>query len=389
MPRIRIERLRGEAALEHTFPLLTYAFRNSPPLPTGEDRKQTLRYMQSATASVLFEDDVAVACSISTPMEQNVRGRMMSANGVWGVAVHPNARRKGYARRTLLHMMAADRENGRALSMLYAFRESFYDRLGYALFPQPRQAVFSPAGLAPLLRRELGGRIILLTTADAHASYDAYLRQRLPQAHGMGLFQVESRAPKPGQENWLALAQANGDTIGVMTYNIKSNQDLTVHSFFYDNSQGKYLLLEWLARHIDQVATVKVTLPPFEQPETWLPDLDISLNALEPPLGRVLDIDGLAGLPSGPGAFTARIIDAQCPWNEGTYRFESVDGTLSITPAEIADCELHINALAALIYGTQDPGDFDFRGWGQPSAATQAIMSGMFPRTLPYLHIRF
>lgn len=161
MPRIRIERLRGEAALEHTFPLLTYAFRNSPPLPTGEDRKQTLRYMQSATASVLFEDDVAVACSISTPMEQNVRDRMMSANGVWGVAVHPNARRKGYAHRTLLHMMAADREDGRSLSMLYAFRESFYDRLGYALFPQPRQAVFSPAGLAPLLRRELGGRIIL------------------------------------------------------------------------------------------------------------------------------------------------------------------------------------------------------------------------------------
>ena len=389
MPQISIERLRGEEALNHIFPLLTYAFWNTPPLPSGEDREQTLSYMESATASVLFEDGVAVACSVSSPMEQNVRGRPVLANGVWGVAAHPSARRKGYARQTLLDMMANDREQGRTLSLLYAFRESFYDRLGYALFPQPRQAVFSPAGLAPLLRRELGGRVIMLSTTEGHASYDAYLRQRLPQMHGMGLFQVESRAPRQGQESWLALAQANGDTIGVMTYNIRSTQDLTVHSFFYDTNQAKYLLLEWLARHIDQVETIKMTLAPFEQPGTWLPDLNISLTALEPPLGRVLDIGGLAGLPAGPGKFSARILDAQCPWNEGTYRFESVDGALSVTPAENADCDLHINALAALIYGTQDPGDFEFRGWGQPSAETRAVMSAMFPRALPYLHIKF
>ena len=389
MPQVRIERLHGEEALNPIFPLLTYAFWNTPPLPSTEDREQTLSYMESAAASVLFEDGVAVACSVSSPMEQNVRGRLMLSNGVWGVAAHPSARRRGYARQTMLHLMAADRENGRALSLLYAFRESFYERLGYAMFPQPRQASFSPANLAPLLRREMNGRVVLLTTSDGHASYNAYLRQRQQHMHGMGLFQVDSRAPRQGQENWLALAQSHGDTIGVMTYNIKSNQDLTVHSFFYDNSLGKYLLLEWLARHVDQVQTIRMTLAPFEHPETWLADLDMSLSSLEPPLGRVLDVTGLEGLPVGPGEFSARIVDPQCPWNEGIYRFESVDGALHITSAEHADCELRINALAALIYGTHDPGDFAFRGWGEPSAATQAAMLSMFPRALPYLHIKF
>ena len=95
MPQVRIERLHGEEALNHIFPLLTYAFWNTPPLPSTEDREQTLSYMESAAASVLFEDGVAVACSVSSPMEQNVRGRLMLSNGVWGVAAHPSARRRG------------------------------------------------------------------------------------------------------------------------------------------------------------------------------------------------------------------------------------------------------------------------------------------------------
>jgi hypothetical protein len=45
--------------------------------------------------------------------------------------------------------------------------------------------------------------------------------------------------------------------------------------------------------------------------------------------------------------------------------------------------------LAALVYGTHDPGDFAVRGWGDPSPAVQAAMRALFPPQIPYLHERF
>jgi hypothetical protein len=65
-------------------------------------------------------------------------------------------------------------------------------------------------------------------------------------------------------------------------------------------------------------------------------------------------------MPTGDGHFAARIHDPLCPWNEGCYQFETVDGLLTVRPASDADCDLAIQALSALVYGTRDPGDFFF-----------------------------
>jgi hypothetical protein len=81
--------------------------------------------------------------------------------------------------------------------------------------------------------------------------------------------------------------------------------------------------------------------------------------------------------------------DSLCRWNEGTWRLETVDGRLHVSPAEGADCALRIQGLSALVYGAHDPTDFCVRGWGDPSAEVQASMRAMFPPTLPHLHEMF
>jgi hypothetical protein len=109
-------------------------------------------------------------------------------------------------------------------------------------------------------------------------------------------------------------------------------------------------------------------------------------------MGRVVDEAqiGANGVRTGPGCFSARITDPLCPWNEGVWRFETVDGVLQVGSAEGAesapDCALSIQALETLVYGTHDPGDFAFRGWGAPSTQVQATMRAMFPRMLPHVH---
>jgi hypothetical protein len=55
----------------------------------------------------------------------------------------------------------------------------------------------------------------------------------------------------------------------------------------------------------------------------------------------------------------------------------------------VPDCELSIQGLSALVYGTQDPGDFAVRGWGDPSPEVQAAMRTLFPPATPHLHELF
>jgi hypothetical protein len=160
--------------------------------------------------------------------------------------------------------------------------------------------------------------------------------------------------------------------------------------FYYETSQGRYLLLQWIARHIDQADRAELWLAPSEQPETWLADMQVKTESdIRAAMGRVLDVAQIGGMMAGSGCFTARISDPLCPWNEGVWQFEAVDGALRVSAGEHPDCDLTIQGLAALVYGTHDPGDFAVRGWGNPSPAVQAAMRSLFPAQMPYLHERF
>ena len=51
-----------------------------------------------------------------------------------------------------------------------------------------------------------------------------------------------------------------------------------------------------------------------------------------------------------------------------------------------SDCDLSIQALSALIYGTHDAADFAFRDRGNPLAQVQERMRSLFSPMLPYIH---
>jgi predicted acetyltransferase len=104
------------------------------------------------------------------------------------------------------------------------------------------------------------------------------------------------------------------------------------------------------------------------------------------PMGRVLDVTQLDGMQIGEGRFTVQINDPFCAWNNGIFAFESFNGRLNVVPAYQADCELNINGLSALIYGTHNPAEFALRGWGRVNPQIQIVMNRMFPMMLPHMH---
>jgi predicted acetyltransferase len=395
MPHTTIRKMPKEEMLEVMHPLTSYAFHASPPLPDKEEWKEIVSQREGVTYFALFEGDAAVATVAGTAMIQQVRGALYDAGGIWGVATHPAARRKGYSKRLLASLLADLRQDGRPVSCLYPFRESFYEQLGYVAFPLAYTAKLAPASLSLLLALDLDGQVELVLIGDGYDTYRQYLHSLQQRFHGMALFVHGQKALLQKRNNfWLALAKAGGQLVGLMIYNLEGEEvtsfRLRAYRFYYDTSQAKYLLLQWIARHIDQASEVEIRLPPFELPETWLADMQIRTeSAPRSAMSRILDVAKLGGMHTGPGCFSARVSDPLCPWNTGMWQFETVDGKLQVTSTERADCDLSIQALTALIYGAHDPGDFAIRGWGNPSPDLQAVMRTVFPSMLPFMHEMF
>jgi predicted acetyltransferase len=160
--------------------------------------------------------------------------------------------------------------------------------------------------------------------------------------------------------------------------------------FYYKTSRARYLMLNWIACHIDQTDHGEIWLSNDEYPEMWLADIQLKVEtAIRPAMSRILDIEKIGGMSVGEGSFKARIVDPLCPWNEGCWSFESRNGKLNVSKAVEAECELTIQGLTALINGAHDPEDIPLRKWGNPDEDLQVILRTMFPKINPYMHEYF
>jgi predicted acetyltransferase len=211
------------------------------------------------------------------------------------------------------------------------------------------------------------------------------------KTHGMGLFDFGDR-PSPNQNVfWVALATFGENFEGLMLYRIMGEEvtkyNFVAYRFYYETSRARYLMLNWIARHVDQADRVEIWLPASEYPETWLADIQVKTeSAIRPAMSRVLDLEKIGGMNVGEGSFTAQIIDPLCPWNEGSWQFEASGGKLQVSKTSKAECQLTIQGLTALIAGAHDPQDFSLRGWGNPKSGLQIHMRTMFPKASPFLH---
>ncbi len=390
MPKISVRQVEGEERDNIFHWLHHYAFRPTLPFPDKQETAKMLAERKGVIYLALFEDDKPIACIASTPLIQNVRGKITEAGGVYDVITHPNARRKGYSYRLLTDLFGEIKQAGAPFTCLYPFRESFYERAGYVSFQQPLIAKFQAGVLTPLLEVDIHGNVELMLIGEGYQIYRDYLVKVQKHLHGAAVFKYPDPGMKTSDRSWLVVAKVAREVVGVMIYTLSGRGpigfDLIARRFFYTTVQGRYLLLNWIAKHTDQVGEVQLWLPPHEHPNTWFPDMAVKIEpAWLPGMGRVLDVGEIGGMQVGPGKFSAQISDSMCPWNENVWTFESKDGILQVRNGEKVDCHLNIQGLSALVYGTTEAASFGYRGWGNPGLKVQAVMREMFPRMNSFL----
>ncbi|NES26140.1 GNAT family N-acetyltransferase [Micromonospora terminaliae] len=399
---MRIRRLAAEERLTTSFPLQAYAFEASPMAASRtEEFREYLPYNAGNRTLVVEEDGVTTAAVSAVPMRQNLRGAVLPMAGVAGVSTHPLARRRGHVRALLDRLLDEMRDEGHPLTALYPFRASFYERFGYVGLPRRRTAVFSPADLAPLLRAELPGEVVWERIGAGYERWRAYTERCLRERHGFAIFpDFRAAGLRDRDDRWLLTAVRDGETVGAVTYRIDDHGGtLIADDLLAADPYARASLLQFFARHVDQVDRISVELPADELPELWLTDLAVHVEARvsrpgsPAPMARLLSLEALAGRPVGTGRVTVDLVGDR--WLAGTHLLDGATGTLEVLPAETAAAgtvpaaRLTAAGLSALAYGVLDPAEVAVRGLGEVPADAAAELRRIFPRELPYLFADF
>ncbi len=386
---IQIKHLTTEESIHIYHFLDSYAFAPTPPLPELESYAEKIRKMKGTETYAVFSDNEPMTMASSKDLTQNIRGKLFKMGGIASVSSHPAARRKGYAKRLIRHIFKEFHKDSTPVSCLYPFKESFYQRFGYIALPQAKKIIFSPHKLSAILDMNIEGTVELVKFGEGYPAFRKYLQTRQNITHGMSIFTHADPESAKERESWLVFAKYQGQVVGVMQYVLKGKmmeQHLQAYDFHYSTPRGKFLLLDWIARHVDQVSKVELRIHPAISGENLFTDLTPQHEGLFfPPMGRVIDLEQLAGLPVGEGEITLQITDTDCDWNIGVWKLTGSDGELKIDKGGNPECSLTIHALAALVYGVYDPEEFLLRKWGDPNVEQQILLRRMFPPAIPFL----
>ena len=396
MSQISIRTLDIEEASPVFSWAIGYAFSNSPPVHKPEEFLERFKPAGERNKYMaVFDGETAVATAGAGQMAQNVRGELVDSAGIFMVTTHPAHRRKSHSFNLLKELFKQLRDEGYGVSTLYPFRESFYERLGYANWPAALVADLNIRSLAPLIEAESSADLELFQYIDRPESYHNFVIERYkPRIHGVANFKTQLPPDPERHKAWILAATIDGQVDGLMLYDLKGDRPtefkFNISRFYTLSPASRYAFLGWIGRHIDQTNEVSITLPPFEQPHTWFSDLNIKLSSRTiSPMGRVLDVEKLTGLPAGDGRFTAKVLDPTCPWNEGIWSFTGSGGRLTVEKADRADCTLAIQGLSAWVFGQLSPENYAYRNWGEAPAEVCKSMLAMLPPATPHLHEYF
>jgi predicted N-acetyltransferase YhbS len=377
------------------FPLQTYAFMPSPWAAEEEKTyRDRMKFFETAVNLIAEEDGRTLAAVAALRMRQNVRGLVHDMAGVASVSSHPSARRRGLVRGLLDRLLRQMRDEGCGVSALYPFRPSFYARFGYVGIPRRRTATFAPEGLAHLTRAELPGEVERLSMSEGFEAYDGLTRRLLLERHGFSVFDETRTAGFRDDKQWLAIARVDGEVVGALPYRITEyGADLIAGDMLTTGPLGRALLLQFLGRHVDQVARVVVTISTDEVPELWGTDLAVTTEGRVDhprkggPMVRALDMPALSGTPVGPGDVTIEVPDDELIG--GVWRLTSEEGRLTVAKGSTPTATLTAAGFSGLLYGVLDPVEVFTRGLGELSPEAIAPLTTLFPRQMPYLFTDF
>ena len=348
---------------------------------------------------VALDGGVIVGHAFLFPLEGWFGGARVRVGGVASVGVAPEARGRGVGSALVEHLHGVARERGDAVTVLYAFRQAFYARLGYAATSATQRLRLDPRAVPAWSRP--GARVRAARGEDREDM--ARLRDEAAR-EGTGMLARTRRHWDAllcdERTTWLVLE--GGATLGYVAFSLEQEEPhakttLHVHEVVARGAEAERHLWAALASQRGQVADVHVELPIDHPLVHALVDADRAR------FGDVRLEHTLGEIAAGP---MVRLVDvgralAARGWRaDGTLRLdvgadalvlEARAGRASVTPARTAGpstapCDLSVRDardLAAIAFGGLTPAHAERLGMAVLHAQTRATVEDVFA-TPPY-----
>lgn len=206
---------------------------------------------------VVEADGAISAAALAYPTTWWFGGAGYPISAIGGVAVHPVARRRGFASQLMRGILQADYEAGRPFSLLYPFQHGFYRRLGYATVGLTHLYRIAIAHIPddPLLR----SKVRVFRDTDREAIYALYHRSLLTGVGGLerNADQWEWRRTK-GEEKWIVYD--DGGVRGYLAYR-RNERQLDVREWVALTPEAERGLWAFLAAQIEYSRSVTCHAP--------------------------------------------------------------------------------------------------------------------------------
>jgi predicted acetyltransferase len=339
------------------------------------------------------EGRLVAACQLLW-LRQWVGGIPLRVMGLGSVAIAPTHRRRGLAGRLLTAGFEHTRERGDLASVLYPFRASYYEQMGYGLAGEAHQYQVPPQVLpdAPEERRR-----VRLVDPDEEEDFQAMCAV-YDQGARLQTGQLE-RTERMWRHAWTGDDRAavlyRGESGAPEGYAIvRYRADLPITERFLEVEERVWLTLEaqrgiyaWLSSLGDQWRELvyrahpeenfgdqlqEPRLPPLSAPGwgLWFP----SATLLRGPMFRLLDVPGALAArtlgPEGEGVeltLAVEVDDPQVPENRLPWRVRLEGGRIGVEPLRggpvDASLSLPVDTLSRIYIGAIQPWQAFAGGW--------------------------
>lgn len=344
-----------------------------------------------------FEGVEVIATATSHAFQQWFGGRAVPCSGIAAVAVLPEHRGQGLARKLLSEMLARRREDGDAISALYPANSQLYRSLGYE-YGGLRPQFSAPVGEFP---KSAAGSLEAFSPGDIGALRDCF--EEMARHHN-GVIEAcdlsfwERRVlanPGDGVKYRTVVSKKPGGKLnGYASYYTSAWQDggYGVHCkhLFATSGEGLRALLGYLRSMENSAREVSWTGPMTASPIAMaLSSTNSSLQVRwQRFMSRIIDVPAALEGRGYPQALDTRfalaIDDPVLPENNGPWSVDVAAGRATVSRCGAPAPTLPIGALTALYTGMAGVNDLVVAGVMAAEEQASSALGAMFAGPAPW-----
>ena len=331
-----------------------------------------------------------VAQAFLFPLEAWFGGRAVRVGAIASLATAPEVRGQGIATALLQHLHVTADVRGDALTMLYAFRQRFYARLGYGSSSSRKRLAIEPSAIPASWRALARERVRRARGEDKDLMKRAYVRAS-SRASGW-LTRTDGFWDRHLSRERRQFLVADSGYVAFQLRQVEAHAatTLTVDELVADDDVTRRALLGSLGAMRDQVAEIELEVDANDPLELALVDSDgrrFGTDAVEHDLGTIvggpmLRIEDVSRAIEARGYFADGALDVvvQGAGEELAVSVGVRDGRAEVAAALGAAAALRTTraVLASVLYGGLRPSDAARLGLLDADARTLARADAIF-----------